>query len=227
MKGRHMDTEATKECGADAEQDDGGVTLHTGSEHSIRAFIGIRVSHAGHLVEALLDDRELQQTPVRWSMTENLHVTLAFLGEVEGEALRRLWPEVCAAVKRLRSFPVGFTTPKLFPSPENPRIVALEVDDQRGQLMGLRRALMQACQQAGMPVDERSFRPHMSLGRIRPPLLRGQVATLALALQERGWPVVEPFLAQHVSLFRSDLFPDGARYVELGRAALAGRAGRA
>ncbi len=227
MKGRQMDTQAMKESGANAEQDGEGITVRVGSEQSIRAFIGIRVPHAGHLMEALLDDRELQNIPVRWSMAENLHITLAFLGEVESEALRHLWPEVCTVVKRMRSFPIGFTTPRLFPSLEHPRIVVLEVGDQRGQLMGLRRALTQMCQQTGIPVDERSFRPHLSLGRIRPPLLRGQIATLALALQRREWPIVEPFLMQYVSLFRSDLFPDGARYVELGFAALAGQASRA
>lgn len=189
----------------------------------LRTFVGIQIPHGGELLDALLDDRELQACPVRWSLPDNLHITLAFLGEVPGHMLKEMWPLLAGAVSGLRSFPVAFTGPRPFPGPANPRIVAVEVRDVKGPLTSLQSAVAAACAQAQVPIDERSFRPHVSLGRLRLPLLRGQASALAMALQGREWPVVESFFVQSVSAFRSDLFPDGARYVVVGRASLVGR----
>ena len=75
----------------------------------------------------------------------------------------------------------------------------------------------------GYELDSRPYQPHVSLGRLRLPLLRGQPAALVAALQARTWPGSDAFVARAVYLMRSDLFPDGARYTVLGEATLDGR----
>jgi 2'-5' RNA ligase len=62
---------------------------------------------------------------------------------------------------------------------------------------------------AGFSPEERAFRPHLTLGRVRDRAHPELAAAGALA--------AEPFRVAEVVLFRSDLHPDGAVHTPLER----------
>lgn len=187
---------------------------------TVRAFVGIAAPPAAVMVEALRSDDELLTLPIRWQLPEGLHLTLAFLGETEGEVLLDAWPRVLDAAARCRPLPLQLHEPEAFPDSQHPRLVAAAVHGDRDDLAAFQRDVSAALAASGYEPETRAFRPHVSLGRLRPPLLRGQAAAISAALRARPWGGTDPFTARQVTLFRSDLFPDGARYTVLAEAPL-------
>jgi 2'-5' RNA ligase len=147
---------------------------------------------------------------VAWTAVDNLHITLKFLGGVEDTRL----PDVTAALAQAVSVP-AFDVPVrglgAFPTPSRPRV--LWAGTAAAPAFGaLAAAVDRALGSVGFPAEDRSFTPHVTLGRVRDgrrdPGLAGALAAAA----------AEPFgvlRVARVSLMRSDLSPRGARYTEL------------
>lgn len=190
---------------------------------SIRAFLAIRVPNAAGMLDALRSDADLLTLPVRWQMPEGLHLTLAFLGESPSRQLAGLWPGIVRLAQQHRALTLGLLQPELFPDARRPSVVAAAVNDSRGLLQAMQSDAVRALREGGFDLEDRTFRPHVSLGRLRPPLLRGQAAAIGAALREQQWPDAGTFAVQSICLMRSDLFPDGARYSVVADAPLGDR----
>jgi 2'-5' RNA ligase len=154
---------------------------------------------------------------VRWVSTENLHVTLKFLGSVAEKrlgAVRAALERVVAVAAPFELTVRGFGT---FPSAARARVIwvglvaeglralAQRVDDEIGA--------------QGFPRETRPFAPHVTIGRVRSP--RGW-SRVAAALTPYGDKVFGRSDVTDVVLYRSDLHPQGARYTALDRFGLAG-----
>jgi 2'-5' RNA ligase len=111
-----------------------------------------------------------QQTgpPVRWSRTEGLHVTLAFLGDRPAEALPAL--DALASAVAARHAPFALHTEGLggFPGSRRARILWLGLAPAPA-LESLARDLRGALATAGEPFDSKPFRAHVTLARLRRP----------------------------------------------------------
>ena len=155
---------------------------------------------------------------VRWVRPRNFHLTFRFLGSLAQPRVGRLLSTLRDAVRQTPRVRVHVRGLGAFPSLDRPRIVWAGVTG-RG-LSELAATLAAALTEAGFPAPRtagQAFHPHVTLGRVR---------------SRRGWKSVNPCLQrslQHdfgdstidaVSLYRSDLRPDGAVYTTLGTAAL-------
>jgi 2'-5' RNA ligase len=139
-----------------------------------------------HLDRALDPVRRLPGGP-RWIDRARWHLTLTFLGELAEDRADRL-DRLTAA---LGTVPAGHRTVHLrlsevgtFPAKGPPQVLWVGVTGDRGELGrlgGLARATARAARQAGVRVERRPFRPHLTLGRWRrgDPVDRGMVAALA------------------------------------------------
>ena len=104
-----------------------------------------------------------------------------------------------------------------FPGWSRPRILWLGLED-RGGLATLAAAVEEAARRAGFPAEERSFTPHLTLGRAK----GGKVAVQVVEAV-RGWrPDTGEETLEEVVLYRSELGPAGARHEALARHPLAG-----
>jgi 2'-5' RNA ligase len=143
---------------------------------------------------------------VSWVPPENMHLTLAFLGEVEERRVPELEDAMYAATDsnleplHLRAQGLG-----AFPDEEKVRVLWAGLDGQVPELVELQARLMRHLRSAGFEVDSKKFRPHITLARFRWP----QPMPKRLArLQEFGeWEAAE------LQLIESHLYPTGARYV--------------
>lgn len=144
---------------------------------------------------------------------ENLHLTLAFLGDRETAALEDLH----LALTRLRPqrFEVRLSGIDLFGGAGR-AVVAAGVRT-TAELTALHHALGGAAHASGMVLERRRFRPHVTIARLpRGPGdgARGRLQAWISATATRPAIIFE---AQSFSLYRSDLHPDGARHTELAR----------
>jgi 2'-5' RNA ligase len=178
----------------------------------IRAFIAIELGAparraAGRLVGALRGrpggDR------VRWVREENLHVTLRFLGDVARAAIPALLREIARETAGMAPFAVRLGGVRLFPSPRRPRVVALEVLPPE-PLAELAAAVERGVVAAGLAPEDRPFRSHLTLGRLRPGAGPPDVTV-------PDTPDAETVGVTEAVLFQSELHRSGSRYTPLGR----------
>lgn len=142
-------------------------------------------------------------------------MTLAFLGEIDGDDAARA-AEIVAAVTprpvriRLESGLVGIPR-------RRPRVLALnEAGSESGSLQAeLSRALVDA---GLFGPDERPFWPHISVARVRRGGLQGRSGRdLLEAVGPLPKRALAPHGAERLVLFRSDLGADRARYTPLAQ----------
>ncbi|HVL86436.1 MAG TPA: RNA 2',3'-cyclic phosphodiesterase [Candidatus Thermoplasmatota archaeon] len=174
---------------------------------SFRGFVAVPVPPLPPLLyfrEALAATRA-DLTLVR---PENLHVTLRFLGEVDGEheaALRTILEGAVAGLRRFESRLEGAGT---FPPRGPPRIVwaGLSGADALSAVAG---RLETAIRELGFAPEERAFRPHVTVARARSS--RGASAVRA-CVQEHEATRFGAVPISEVRLVRSDLSSAGPSY---------------
>jgi 2'-5' RNA ligase len=181
----------------------------------LRAFFAIALDPsarraASALVRALRDRSGGEQ--VRWVREENLHVTLRFLGNVEADRIGTLLARVGEQTAPLAPFEIRFGAVHAFPSPRKPRVVAVELLPETS-LQTLASAVERGVVAAGLPAEERAFRAHLTLGRVRPRKKAPDVT---------GPDTVDadPVSVTEVVLLESELHSSGAKYTPLGSAPL-------
>jgi RNA 2',3'-cyclic 3'-phosphodiesterase len=155
---------------------------------------------------------------VRPVAPEALHVTRVFLGWQDESAAERIAE---AAFGALPSAAAPVLAPKGVRSlpPRNPRLFALDLDDEDGRATALQAAASDALEAGGWyEPEKRPFWPHVTLARVKRNERR------VAPMPDEPAPPAEPFEAPVVTLYRSTLRPQGALYEPLGRT-VAGDAG--
>src|SRR6266404_3262784 len=134
---------------------------------------------------------------VTFTKLEQLHFTLAFLGEQPDAQ------EAASAGEVLRetpAFELALSGVGAFPNTARPRVLWLGVSAGAAELMETAERLRAALRRRGFAIEERRFRPHLTFGRVRP---RGErFAKSGLAAVAQGefarWTVREATLVQSV-----------------------------
>ncbi len=149
-----------------------------------------------HLRQALAPVRDLPGAP-RWTDPRRWHLTLLFLGAVPREVLPALCtgaaPVVAAAPPmRLRLAGAG-----RFGSVRRPQVAWAGVDGDVAPLTALAGGLARLAGELRLPVEERPFRPHLTLGRWPPRRPADGTLTDRLAgYRGPAWPVREVLLLE-------------------------------
>src|SRR5262249_5977373 len=153
----------------------------------LRTFIAVDPGQAIRDRLVSLQERLAQSgAPVKWVETDNLHVTLLFLGEVD----ERDTPVVCRAVGDTCTAHVTFTmaveTVGCFPNPRPPRTLWVGVGAGTQELCALHDTLEPPLLDLGCyRREERRYSPHITVGRVRS---ERPSDTLAVALAKHaGW----------------------------------------
>jgi 2'-5' RNA ligase len=145
-----------------------------------------------------------------WTRPDQLHFTLAFLGEQDDDALERL-VAAAEATRVLPAFDATLSGAGAFPNPRRPRVLWLGVGEGAPQLEAVAEKLQAALRPAGFELEERPFRPHLTVARVKPGAERG--AQRALDLAPKG--EVARFPVGELHLVRSHLGKGGARHETL------------
>jgi RNA 2',3'-cyclic 3'-phosphodiesterase len=142
---------------------------------------------------------------------EALHVTLAFLGYLPEGDIPRITAALPSAASAPRMHAVGV---KPVP-PRRPRLVALDLADEDGRAGAIQGAVSDALEHEGLyEPEKRAFWPHVTLARVR----KGE----RIRGLEVADPPPEPWQAEALTLYRSRLSREGARYEPLHRITLPG-----
>ncbi len=175
-------------------------------------------------VRALVDDvRGDRRVPeagrLRWAVSENLHLTLRFLGATAPGRVPDVAAAAAAAAAAAPRFEVRLAGAGAFPSDARPRVVWLGIVAGVPQLRALAEMLGDELAARGWPRDERPFRAHLTLARADgvPGAGRGVAALAgAAASLQAAWT------ADRLVVYESELGHGPARYRPLATASLGG-----
>ncbi|NBC34716.1 MAG: RNA 2',3'-cyclic phosphodiesterase [Alphaproteobacteria bacterium] len=144
----------------------------------------------------------------RWVKPESLHLTLRFIGEVEGGAAE----DLDAALRRLSAPAFSFRLSGVghFGPDRKPQMLWAGVE-RNDALIFAQERVERAVVAAGQPASERKFKPHVTLARLKEPSL----PRVRRWLGEHGLFQTEDIRADRVVLYRSHLGTDGAHYEPL------------
>jgi 2'-5' RNA ligase len=155
----------------------------------------------------------------KWTAPENLHVTLRFVGEVDGREAQDL-DDALSAI-RAPAFTLSLAGIGKFGEGRNSRSLWVGVEPNPA-LVHLRDKVESAAVRAGQPPERRKFKPHVSLARFKGvsgPRMQDYLA-------RHGLYRASPFEVRQFTLFSSFLSHNGAIHrpeasYELVRPALA------
>jgi RNA 2',3'-cyclic 3'-phosphodiesterase len=152
---------------------------------------------------------------LRWLSPNNWHLTLQFLGRVEDEAVAGVLAACAQAARAVEPFAIELGGVGAFGSPRRARVVWIGVQSGHPQVAALAEALFAASEPLGFAREQREFRSHLTVARLKTP---SDVAALLATLH-----VPETAMrVEELTLFCSHLSSRGAEYEPLARFRLGG-----
>jgi len=139
----------------------------------------------------------------RWVPEEQLHLTLRFIGAVEGGIFRDI-KEVLAAV-RAEAFSLRLAGLGHFPPRRSPKVLWVGIE-RNERLVSLRKKVEAVLLRAGLQPDRRKFSAHITLARLKNTPLVKVVDFMAV----NGLFESLPFAVTDFFLYSSVLTPKGA-----------------
>jgi RNA 2',3'-cyclic 3'-phosphodiesterase len=142
--------------------------------------------------------------------TENLHLTLKFLGEVPQAKLNEV-RSVLGTIRPDQPVTLEFRGLAFFPNERHPKVLWVDVES-TASLKSLAADIDRAMHTRGFPLETRVFTPHLTLARFYKP---GVAPKLRAAVNENAWRSFGSLTTGNFQLVESKLKPSGAEYIVL------------
>jgi 2'-5' RNA ligase len=132
----------------------------------MRLFVAVRPPPAAvaDLDRAVEPVRSASSHGVRWVRSEAWHFTLAFLGTVEERTADRLRPRLARAAARHAPFNLAMSGAGRF----GQRVLWIGVVGERRAIVALAQSVAAAARREHVPVEDRPYRPHLTIARGQP-----------------------------------------------------------
>lgn len=189
---------------------------------SIRCFVAVELDRTiqkqlDRLQERFRRDHKINDSALKWVRSQNIHLTLKFLGEVPDRQI----VDICAAVSQAASqsapFDLEIGNCGCFPPRGSARVLWVGLTTGLEPLKTLQENLELSLLDLGFEPEHRPFSPHLTLARIKNAqigrLLSDTVGSLD-PLTVGGQSVAE------ITVFQSDLDRTGPTYTPLHHAPL-------
>lgn len=200
---------------------DSGQIRATRGDEVWRLFVGIRLTPEVRASLARAQDR-LRRSGARvaWVRPENLHLTLAFLGDTFAARIPGLVSALDGAAGAVRPFDLDIGGLGSFGSPRAPRVIWAGTAEAPAALRDLHGRVAEVLRSHGVPLETRPFAAHVTLGRVRSS--RGADALTSALRSPMNPPPGGRLAVDRADLMRSELGPGGPVYTVLHESPLKG-----
>jgi len=183
----------------------------------MRTFIAIEIpSEIKSALAALQDELRRAGADVSWTKPENIHLTLKFLGEVDERRIGEVEIVCVRAAAEFQPFTLSLNDTGVFPNARQPRILWAGLAGEIEKAVEMRGRLNDGLALIGFEREEKDFRPHLTIGRLKSNRKIRELLTLAGAHQVPEFP----FVVTEIVLMKSELHPAGARYTPIAKVSL-------
>lgn len=188
----------------------------------LRAFIAIELpqqtrdaieQQTARLRQTLGDDL------IRWIPSENMHLTLKFLGEVSASHLVFLKQMIAQTADSLPQFDLQVSGLGSYPTRGNPRILWIGLQAP-ATLSSLQKNIEAGTSRLGYEQEERPFSPHLTIGRVRQNANHSDLPKIRTILDKTQLGNIGIARVDSIQLYKSELNPNGSVYTKLFSAPL-------
>lgn len=152
---------------------------------------------------------------LKWTRPEQMHLTLAFIGEADEMLAAKLIAAMQTRAAQA-AFEITFQGVGVFPPHGAPRILWLGVGRGAADLIALQQDVATRVEALGVRLEDRPFHPHLTLGRWRD----GRPSDRRAIDEMADTGVVATASVDHATLYRSHLSPGGSIYAPVARVTL-------
>ncbi|MEW6652312.1 MAG: RNA 2',3'-cyclic phosphodiesterase [Bacteroidota bacterium] len=173
----------------------------------IRLFIALEIPVK--IISALLFERDKllsSEKLIRWEQKEKLHITLKFLGDTEETLINNISAELENIVNRYEPIKLEVSKFGVFRKGKEPKILWIGMRENYHLSKFVEEIEKSFCK-FGYPIEEKKFKPHITLFRFRGCKDDAKV----LSLLEVKLPAL-CFEADKISLIKSELKQTGSVY---------------
>jgi 2'-5' RNA ligase len=153
---------------------------------------------------------------IKWVEYNNIHITLAFIGDTNTDRIKAIVRMLKDKCEGSGEFDFNLRGLGVFKNLKDPRVIwaGIEHSDKLDKLHNLIRTGLAEC---SLPVEERAFKPHLTLGRIRELKNPG---TLQEFIENFRDTEIQKVHVSEIILFESVLLPSGPLYKPLNKISL-------
>lgn len=175
----------------------------------MRIFTGIKLADSAKTdIERFLKPFKKQDSPIKWAKTENIHLTLKFIGEVEQEKYSQIEAALTNGDFKVGAFDLEIAGCGKFGRGSDISILWAGIE-KNGQLENLFHRIENTLAKIGLKKETRVFKAHITLGRNRK---RYNFKSIFELLEQNAAVPVSRFKVDRFHLFKSELLPAGPIY---------------
>ena len=156
----------------------------------------------------------LGEEAIRWVPTHNLHLTLKFLGNVPVSHLEFIKQMLAQVAESTPQFDMQIGGIGSFPNSNRPRVLWVGIHAP-ATLATLQKAIEEGTSRLGYEKEERSFSPHLTLGRVRQGIDAKELQKISNAISSIQLGKIGTARVDSVHLYQSDLNSAGSVYTKL------------
>lgn len=177
-----------------------------------RTFVAISVRLEPEVLEAVAAlQLALTREEFRWAPASNFHLTLHFLGATDSQQEESLIELLAEFSKNLTAFRFKLKGLNYFKRGSEPQVLFVPVV-QDVHLQSMAADLISGLAELGFPIDEKAFRPHLTLARMKRVVDKAEFLKV---LDEAAGDFEQNVRVSEIILYESILKSSGPQYVPI------------
>ena len=177
-----------------------------------RIFIAVKIKPNDVFTDIISSLKAgLSNENIRWTRKGNIHITLAFLGDTDEEkitTISMMLKKICGGSGK---FELNIKGLGIFKNLSNPRVIWSGIESPE-EFPWLHNQIMTGLRNSGFIIEERPFKPHLTIGRIKYIKDKTLLNTLIERYQNKEIQRIE---INEVILYESIILPSGPVYKPL------------
>ena len=151
----------------------------------------------------------------KWEGSDKLHLTLKFIGKVDEGLVEKIQEEI-SFINEYKAFNCSLSKFGFFYSGRDPRILWLGLNI-NNEIFTLVEKLNEELVKLGIEKERKRFKPHLTLMRVRKKLGKNFINSFVQWTpdEENSKLATTEFLADSISLIKSELLSSGSKYTEI------------
>jgi RNA 2',3'-cyclic 3'-phosphodiesterase len=182
-----------------------------------RIFIALKVE-AGETLLMMISSLKsgLSKDLIKWTNPDNIHITIAFLGDTEEKMIRSVSAMLKEKCHGSGKFELIIKGSGVFRNRSDPRIIWTGIEPSE-KLLFLNEVIMSGLRELNVKLEDRPFNPHLTIGRIKH---LDDKETLKVLIEQYQNYEIQIIPVNEVILYESILLQSGPVYIPISSVSL-------